>query len=66
METAEAVKEKSGARYRRVTIVEDEATLRRIIARNLVSRGLLVQEAETADEALNGVEEAAGRLKAEG
>jgi DNA-binding response OmpR family regulator len=38
--------------YRRVTIVEDEATLRRIITRNLVSRGLEVQEAETAEEAL--------------
>ncbi len=32
--------------------VEDEATLRRIIARNLTSRGIRVREAASADEAL--------------
>jgi DNA-binding response OmpR family regulator len=36
-------------------IVEDESTLRRIIARNLTSRGVLVQEVETADEAVQRV-----------
>jgi DNA-binding response OmpR family regulator len=40
------------AQYRRVLLVEDEATLRRIIARNLTSRGLQVREAGTAGEAV--------------
>ncbi|MBV9578355.1 MAG: response regulator transcription factor [Chloroflexi bacterium] len=40
------------ARTRRVLLVEDEATLRHVIARNLSSRGLDVQEAGTAQEAV--------------
>src|SRR5205814_1433493 len=39
-------------RYERVLVVEDEAPLRRIIARNLASRGVQVREASTAGEAL--------------
>jgi CheY-like chemotaxis protein len=42
-------------RQRRVLIVEDEAMLRRVIARNLASRGYLVREAGTAAEALGAV-----------
>jgi DNA-binding response OmpR family regulator len=42
--------------YRRVVIVEDEVTLRRIIARNLVRRGVLVAETGTADEAVRAVQ----------
>jgi DNA-binding response OmpR family regulator len=41
--------------YRRILIVEDEATLRRVIARNLVGRGHLVQEAESVGAALNAI-----------
>jgi DNA-binding response OmpR family regulator len=33
-------------------LVEDEPTLRKVIARNLISRGLVVQEAGTAQDAL--------------
>lgn len=40
------------ATYRRVLIVEDEATLRRVIARNLIGRGHPVREAETVAAAL--------------
>jgi DNA-binding response OmpR family regulator len=40
------------ARYQRVLVVEDEALLRRVIARNLTSRGVQVREAATAGEAL--------------
>ena len=39
-----------------VLLVEDEATLRQVIARNLASRGHLVREAATASEALQEVE----------
>src|SRR6267378_1319578 len=39
--------------YRRVLLVEDEPALRRVIARNLSSRGLDVAEAGTVAEALN-------------
>ena len=42
-------------RYRRVLVVEDEPLLRAIIARNLVSRGCLVHEAASADEALTAL-----------
>jgi DNA-binding response OmpR family regulator len=42
-------------RYGRVLVVEDEAPLRRVIARNLTSRGVQVREAATADEALQAV-----------
>lgn len=38
--------------YRRVLLVEDEATLRRIIARNLSGRGHQVEEVATASEAI--------------
>lgn len=40
------------ALYRRVLLVEDEPTLRRVIARNLTSRGVSVHEAATASEAI--------------
>ena len=38
--------------YRTVLLVEDEVTFRRVIARNLSGRGLLVREVGTADEAV--------------
>ena len=41
--------------YRRILIVEDEATLRRVIVRNLVGRGHLVQEAETVGAAIMAI-----------
>jgi DNA-binding response OmpR family regulator len=41
--------------YRRILIVEDEATLRRVISRNLVGRGHLVQEAETVGAAIKAI-----------
>ena len=49
------VAQSPGAAYSRVLIVEDEATLRRIIAINLSSRGLLVSEAGTAEAAVAAV-----------
>ena|SRR5579859_2166885 len=42
-----------GDPYRRVLIVEDEAILRKVIARNLVARGFDVGEAETAVQAVD-------------
>jgi DNA-binding response OmpR family regulator len=42
--------------FGRVVIVEDEVTLRSIIARNLTRRGVLVAEMGTADEAVRAVE----------
>ncbi len=39
--------------YRRVLLVEDEPALRRVIARNLTSRGLEVAEAASVAEALD-------------
>jgi DNA-binding response OmpR family regulator len=42
----------------RVLVVEDEAPLRRIVARNLTSRGVDVSEAGTAAEAVQNVEQA--------
>jgi DNA-binding response OmpR family regulator len=39
--------------YRSVLLVEDEATFRRVIARNLSGRGLLVHEVGTAREAVD-------------
>jgi DNA-binding response OmpR family regulator len=42
-------------RYRRVLLIEDEAALRRVIARNLTSRGLEVREAGTVAGALRAV-----------
>jgi DNA-binding response OmpR family regulator len=41
--------------YRRVLLVEDEAPLRNVIARNLTSRGLDVREAATVAEALQAL-----------
>jgi len=38
--------------YRRILVVEDEARLRAIIARNLTARGHTVREAATAGDAL--------------
>jgi DNA-binding response OmpR family regulator len=43
---------------KRVLLVEDEATLRSIIARNLVARGHSVTEADSAGEALARLSEA--------
>jgi len=43
----------SEPRYRRVLLVEDEAPLRRVIARNLTGRGVAVREAATVSEALS-------------
>src|SRR3982074_468233 len=39
--------------YRTVLLVEDELTFRRVIARNLSGRGLLVHEVGTAREAVD-------------
>jgi DNA-binding response OmpR family regulator len=41
--------------YRNILIVEDEATLRRVIANNLRARGHEVVEAESAEQALTHV-----------
>ncbi len=38
--------------YRRIVLVEDDATFRRVIARNLTRRGARVHEAETAERAI--------------
>lgn len=54
-ERAEATRQSAHRPYRRVLIVEDEAQLRRIIARNLTSRGLDVREADCADAAVSAV-----------
>jgi DNA-binding response OmpR family regulator len=43
--------------YRHVLIVEDEARLRRVIARNLTSRGVVVEEVETGAEAVRAAGE---------
>jgi DNA-binding response OmpR family regulator len=43
------------AAYGRVLIVEDEATLRRIVAINLSTRGIVVSEAGTAEAAVAAV-----------
>jgi DNA-binding response OmpR family regulator len=42
--------------YKTILLVEDEATLRRVIARNLEARGAKVLEAETAREAIEIIE----------
>jgi DNA-binding response OmpR family regulator len=44
-----------GDPYRRVLVVEDEAILRRVIARNLTARGLDVGEAGTAAQAVESI-----------
>jgi DNA-binding response OmpR family regulator len=44
-----------GSRNQLVLLVEDEATLRRIVARNLETRGARVHEAATAAEAIASV-----------
>jgi len=41
--------------YRRILVVEDEPTLRRVIARNLTRRGLMAVEVDSADGALRAV-----------
>ncbi len=41
--------------YRHILLVEDEPTLRRVIARNLTARGLVVRESTTAAEAVAAV-----------
>lgn len=48
----QAVGRTAAPRYRRVLLVEDEAPLRHVIARNLTSRGVQVREAATAAEAI--------------
>jgi DNA-binding response OmpR family regulator len=40
------------AHIRRVLLVEDEASLRKVVARNLISRGMQVSEAGSAAEAV--------------
>ncbi len=40
------------AAYQRILLVEDEALLRRVIARNLRGRGFAVREAELANDAI--------------
>lgn len=44
-------------RDRRVLVVEDEAAFRRIIVRNLASRGVEVREADTAGQAIADIAE---------
>jgi DNA-binding response OmpR family regulator len=48
--------------YRRILLVEDEATLRSIIVRNLTARGCEVREAATAAEAIAELERALPEL----
>lgn len=43
--------------YRRVLIVEDEPTFRRMVARNLTGRGLQVREVDSAEAAIGTVEQ---------
>jgi DNA-binding response OmpR family regulator len=43
--------------YRRILIVEDEPTLRRVVARNLTGRELEVREADSAKAAVGAVEQ---------
>jgi DNA-binding response OmpR family regulator len=45
----------AGARFQRVLLVEDEAPLRQVIARNLASRGLQVREAASVADALQAL-----------
>jgi len=52
---AESVEVRVNPHYRRVLLVEDEAKLRRVIARNLTGRGLDVSEAATVAEALQAL-----------
>ena len=47
--------QRADAQYRRVLIVEDEAALRRVMARNLTGRGLSVSEADSAEAAVDAV-----------
>jgi len=42
-------------RYRRVLVVQDAAAFRRIIVRNLASRGVGVREVQTVDQAVAAV-----------
>lgn len=44
--------------FHHVLLVEDEATLRRIVARNLTSRGVEVREVGTGSEAVQAVADA--------
>ena len=41
--------------YQHVLIVEDEPTLRQVVARNLAGRGLVVREADSAEAAVGAV-----------
>jgi DNA-binding response OmpR family regulator len=53
--THAAADQRAVAQFRRVLIVEDEATLRHVLARNLTGRGLRVSEADSADAAVDAV-----------
>ena len=43
--------------YQRIVLADDEATFRRLIAKNLVGRGIEVREATTGAEAIGAVRE---------
>jgi DNA-binding response OmpR family regulator len=51
----DVLSENRGRQFRRVLLVEDEAVLRKVIARNLTSRGIEVDEASTGSEAVQAV-----------
>jgi DNA-binding response OmpR family regulator len=51
----DVLSENRGRHFRRVLLVEDEAVLRKVIARNLTSRGIEVDEASTGSEAVEAV-----------
>lgn len=48
----QAVDGRAVPRYSRVLLVEDQASLRQVIVRNLTSRGVQIREAATVDEAI--------------
>lgn len=52
MAAGQAVDGRAVPRYRRVLLVEDQASLRQVIVRNLTSRGVQIREAATVDEAI--------------
>lgn len=52
MAAGQAVDGRAVPRYRHVLLVEDQASLRQVIVRNLTSRGVQIREAATVDEAI--------------
>lgn len=52
MAAGQAVDGRAVPRYSRVLLVEDQASLRQVIVRNLTSRGVQIREAATVDEAI--------------